>query len=128
MKNIVNKYYNQKFYTNISKELFKDNENVSVVIVTLEDDLIKDIKFVSVKEGTKSSQVLPLRDYIFNDGRCYIMLVNHPSGRLSISPENLALYKASKNITSNFDLLQVSKDRGVFVSIKHTLKVLEGIF
>jgi len=123
MKNILTKHYNTKLNINeISTDLFSGVDMVSVAVVITRDRLVEDIKFISVHEGLKNARLLSPKEYIKDDGRTYLILVNHPNGFLSPSNENASLYKGLKLITSNVDVIQVCKDKCVWVSIDTIFK------
>lgn len=126
--NILNKFYNKGLsLKDVSSELFKDIENVSVACVkinNIEDCIIEDVRYVSFREGGDRSFVLPTKDFLCDDGKFYIILINHPKGNLCISEQDYNLYNAGKNITKNCDVVIVCKDKGVHISVNQLIRTL----
>lgn len=125
---ILNKFYNKELsLKEVSSELFKDIENVSVACVKInnrEDFIIEDIRYVSVKEGKEHSYILPIEEFLYDDGKFYIILINHPKGNLCISKHDYNIYNAGKNITKNCDVVIVCKDKGVHISVNQLIRTL----
>ena len=126
MKNILNTYYGKKLsLRKVSTDLFSDVDNVSVACVkinNLKDAVIENISFISINEGESNAQVLLPKEYLKDDGKYYVILINHPGGCMAPSPQDMSLYRSYKRITENCDVVIVSKDKKVFLSVNQMLK------
>ena len=126
MKNILNTYYGKELCVReVSYELFSDVSNVSVACVKLnnfEDKLIENINFISFNEGENITKVLPPKEFIKDDGKFYVILINHPKGCMSPSKQDMSLYRSYKRITENCDIVIASKGKRVFLSINQMIK------
>lgn len=128
MKNILNTFYGRKLKINeVSTALFTDVEDVSVACVrlnNLSDSVIENINFISFNEGEDTSKVLPSREFMKDDGKFYVILINHPRGCMSPSKQDMSLYRSYKRVTENCDVVIVSKDKKVFLSINQMLRYI----
>lgn len=124
--NLLNKYYGKKLQLfDVTEDLFKYCSVVRVVCLVLdsrESKIVKDIRYISIDEGAKRTSLL--NGIVKDDGNFYLYLVNHPSGNLSLSEENLSLYRSLKRITDRFDLVQVSRGEKAYVSYDSVFSVL----